>query len=429
MPTPLDFEFRLAWLNPFTLARATWLQGRRGWSRLWRAPGPNARFFMGTTFFWSVAMALTDPYKALYLSKLGLSNLAIGGFFALDMGLRVFGVVAGGLVAQRWGHKRTLLVFDFISWVIPCAVLALATEPWHVYLATCLTATNALVAGSVVQLLVEDTPQDKRTPLFALFSLTFVLPMLLLPGVAGMAVQRWGVEPVMRALFGLSTVLTLWGVLWRRLRLKESVAVTPDADLGALLDDMLKAARHLLAQPGLWQVLGSFLLLNALANLNKAYYALYVTGPLGLKEGAVGWLSMAGAVAFVAGSLGWVPRLRHGQSQRLFFVASCANVLPILGLAFTHDLRVILGLAVLGGGVASVHGALMSERLASLLPAGREGLAQSLLSSLMQVAVALSLFLAGVLFETRFTAFPVLLGGLALLQAGLAWSLWKKVTG
>ena len=30
-------------------------------------------------------------------------DLAIGGFFALDMGLRVFGVLLGGIFAQRWG--------------------------------------------------------------------------------------------------------------------------------------------------------------------------------------------------------------------------------------------------------------------------------------------------------------------------------------
>mgnify|MGYP001597385767 CR=1 FL=1 len=108
----LDFPESLAYLNPWTLTRYGWLVGRRGWERLWRAPGPNSRFFIGTTFIWSVAMALTDPYKALYLSELGLSNLAIGGFYALDMGLRVGGVILGGLVAQRWGHKFTLLLFD-----------------------------------------------------------------------------------------------------------------------------------------------------------------------------------------------------------------------------------------------------------------------------------------------------------------------------
>jgi predicted MFS family arabinose efflux permease len=230
----------------------------------------------------------------------------------------------------------------------------------------------------------------------------------------------------MRGFFAMSAALTLWGVLWRRVRLKESTAVTPNADLGELLQDMVQVAKHLWAQPGLKEVLGSFLLVNALANLNKAYYALYVTGPLRLSEGAVGWLSTAGALAFVVGSLGWVPRLKPGEGARLFFGASLLSVLPILALAFTHDLRVILLLALLGGGVASVHGALMSERVAGLLPAGREGLGQSLLSSLMQVAVALSLFLGGALFETRFSSFPFVLGALALGQAALAWALWKK---
>ena len=228
-----SFEF-LTFLNPWTLTRYGWLTGRRGWERLWRAPGPNSRFFIGTTFLWSVSMALTDPYKALYLSKLGLSNLAIGGFFALDMGLRVVGVLLGGLFAQRWGHKFTLLLFDALSWGVASLVLALATEPWHIYLATCLTATNALVTGSVVQLLVEDTPQEKRAPMFALFSLTFALPTLILPMMTGVMVEKWGIEPVMRGLFAFTSVMTLGGCWWRSRRMTESKAVSPHASIGDL---------------------------------------------------------------------------------------------------------------------------------------------------------------------------------------------------
>ena len=113
----------LAALNPLVWGRFAWIQGKRGWDGLWAAPGPNSRFFIATTFTCSMAMALTDPFKSLYLSQLGLSKLAIGGFFALDMSLRIGGVLLGGFVAQRWGHLRTLLVFDTISWTIACAAM------------------------------------------------------------------------------------------------------------------------------------------------------------------------------------------------------------------------------------------------------------------------------------------------------------------
>ena len=417
----LETEFRLAWLNPLFLARTSWLQGRRGWSRLWRAPGPNARFFIGTTFLWSVAMAVTNPYKALFLSKLGLSNLAIGGFYALDMGLRIGGVLLGGLVAQRFGHKRTLLVFDFVSWVIPSVTLALATEPWQLYLATCLTSTNALVAGSVVQLLVDDTPSDRRASLFGLFSLTFVIPLILLPSFVGWGVEHWGLVPAMRAMFALTAGLTLTGILWRRVRLKESTAVNPGADLGELLGEALAAARHLAAQPSLVPVLGSYLLANAWTNLNSAYYGLYITRELGLGEAWVGILSTLGALSFVIASLGWVPRLRHRLEDRLFFWSSLL-LAPAMGcLAFARGAAQVAALSLASGFISAIQGALLSERVASLLPPEREGLGQSLIASLMQASVALSLALGGALFEMRFGAFPYIVGAMALAQAALAW--------
>lgn len=420
---PLDL---LGYVNPWTYSRLAWIAGRRGWSRLWRSPGPNSSFLIATSFTWSIAMALTDPFKALYLSKLGLSHLAIGGFFALDMGLRVGGVVLGGLFAQRWGHKFTLLLFDFISWSIACAVLALATEPWHVYAATCLMATNSMVSGSVMQLLVEDTPPERRTPMFALFSLVFVIPGLLLPALSGWMIERWGVLPVMRVLFGavaLGTAATTW---WRRQRLAESRSLTPKADLGELMQDGLRTVEHMLRHPGFWQVLGIFLLSNCLINLNKAWQALYITEALGLGESWIGQMATAGSLAFVAVSLTWVPRLKSRGNGATFFWSSLLGAVPAVGLAWAQHPAVLLALGALGGLLGGIAGPLLSAQLASVFPPQREGLAQALLSSAMQLAVALSLLLGGALFETRFNAYPWVAGAMAVAMGALAWSLHRK---
>lgn len=427
MPRPRSNALDLlAYFNPWTFSRLAWITGRRGWAQLWRAPGPNSRFFIATTFVWSGAMALTEPYKALYLSKLGLSHLAIGGFFALDMGLRIGGVLLGGLLAQRWGHKATLLAFDTVAWVLSMAVLALATEPWHVYLATCLFATNALVAGSVVQLLVEDTPADRRTAMFALFNLSFVLPSLLLPALSGWMVERWGVVPVMRALFGLTALATGLTTWWRLRRLSESRALTPQADLGGLLADGLLTARRLLAQPLFWPVLGLFLLSNAIMNLNRAWQGLYITGPLGHGDAWIGHQAAAGALCFVGVSLVWGPRLQAGRHGAALFWACLLGSLPGLGLLWAWHPATVLGLGALGGLLGALQGPLLAGHLSALFPPGREGLAHALLSSAMQAAVALSLALGGALYETRFGAYPWTAGAMGLGMAALAWGLWRR---
>ena len=418
-------EFSLMRLYPLSLGRLAWLQARRGWGKLWRAPGVNARFLIATAFFWSGAMALTEPYKALYLSRLGLSNLAIGGFFALDMGLRVVGVVLGGFFAQRYGHKTTLLLFDFLSWTIPSLALALATEPWHVYVATCLTASNAFLSGSVMQLLVEGTPEDNRTSLFALFTLTFVIPGIFLPAAAGWAVETWGVVPAMRVFFGVSVASTLAGGLWRMARLTESKAIKPKADLGELMDDALRAAKHLVKQVQFGPVLACFLLANLLMNLGRVYQGLFLTKGLGLSDGLVGWTATTGSAAFCVASLFFVPKLKAGSEGRTFFHASWVIALPALALAFTRDWRLVLLTTVVGGAVAAVHGAILSERLANLFPRGAEGLAHALLSSVMQAAVALGLMLSGALFETRLSSFPYVTTLVPLAMAAFAWRLSK----
>jgi MFS family permease len=418
----------LAALNPLAWGRLAWATGKQGWDGLWAAPGPNSRFFIATTFTCSMAMALTDPFKALYLSKLGLSHLAIGGFFALDMSLRIIGVLLGGLVAQRWGHLRTLIIFDTISWTIACAVLAFATEPWHVYLATCLTATNALVSAPVVQLLVEDTPDHKRTPMFALFNLAFVLPALVLPAFSGWMVDRWGIEPVMRGLFGLTSVATLVTTWLRGKYMEESKAHTPSADLGALIEDGVKTAKHLLAQPGFFAILGIFLLSNITINLTKAWQSLYIVENLKLGEVSIGQMASMGSLAFVVVSLLWVPRLDTARSGATFFWSSLIGALPAFGLAWAHKPAVLLTLGAWGGFCGGLYGPLLSGHVARIFPKGREGLGQALLACAMQAAVALSLVLGGALFETRFQAYPYVMGGIAVVIGWLAWLLWRQET-
>jgi hypothetical protein len=182
-----------------------------------------------------------------------------------------------------------------------------------------------------------------------------------------------------------------------------------------------EVAQALLRLPILAPVLGSWVVLNMLANLNKAYYALYVTQHWGLPDGWVGLLTTASALAFVAASLAWVPRLRPGREGAQFAWLSAANALPALALFLGWGPWWVLGLAVAGGLLSAPLNALMSEQLARLLPPGKEGLAQSLLSCAMQAAVALSLALAGALFESRFNAYPAVMGGLALAQGWMAW--------
>ena len=89
-----------AWLDPLAFARGAWLRSRQGLGRALDAPGPNARFFILSCVLWTIPLALTNAYKTQYLSALGLSKLAIGGFFAIDMGARVLGVLLGAGLAS-----------------------------------------------------------------------------------------------------------------------------------------------------------------------------------------------------------------------------------------------------------------------------------------------------------------------------------------
>ena len=415
-----DLGSLAAYLDPLDLARYVYIRSRRGWSQFQRAPGPNARFFITTSFLWTIPLALTNPYKPLYLSHLGLSRLAIGGFYALEMGSRVLGVLLGAGLATRFGHKKVLIWGDVLSWIVPTAILALATEPWHAFVATVLYATNSLVNAPVQQLMLEDTPESRRSNTFGLMNLVGNLPAVLLPAAVGLAVAHWSLMPVLRLLFGFQLLCMLGGILWRAGSLKESSATRSSAGIEELLQGYVRAARHLLGHPAAKAVLPAFILANIMGNLWQGYFGLYAVQGLGLPEEVVGQATQVRSILFVGGSLLLVPPMaRLEPSRSLVWLSALTGLAPAL-LLLHPGRSALLWLNALGGLAAAPFSAIFSVRLSSLLPKGMEGLAHSLCTALMLACLALGFTLTGALFETRFNLFPWICLAAVALQTLLA---------
>ncbi len=401
--------------------RLAWVHGRRGLGQLWRAPSPNARYFIYSSVLWSAPISLTSIYKPLYLAGLGLSNLAIGGANALEMSLRVVGVLLGAGLATRFGHKSVLIVWDIISWVIPTLILAFATEPWHAYLAAFFFATNSLVQASVQQLMLEDTPVANRANTFALLNLVGILPAAILPFMLGGVVTRWELVPAMRVLFGIQALCMGCGILWRQRSLRESSAARSQGGWDEILDGYVAAARHLLHQAGFLKILGAFVLANVVANLWQTYFGLYVVQSLGQPKSMISYITQARSIMFLLGSLYLVPRMSRLESGKGFALASILTAAGPLLLVFARGPLSLTVLSALGGLFAAAHAALLNARIADFLPRGSEGLAFSLCTAVMLIGVALGFSLTGALFDSHFSAFPWICLGATVIQAGLVW--------
>src|SRR5580700_795992 len=65
---------------------------------------------------WVIPQAMITAYRSLYLVSLGLSNTEVGfyNFIFIPFGIGCLWV--SGYLTDTWGRKKTLFLFDAISW-------------------------------------------------------------------------------------------------------------------------------------------------------------------------------------------------------------------------------------------------------------------------------------------------------------------------
>jgi MFS family permease len=413
-----------AYLHP----KKMWLHQRINLRRLWAAPTPETRYLIMSGVFWTFPLAFTEPYKSLFYSRLGLSNAAIGGILGLDNGLRVLGLLIGGWATERFGPKKTLITFDFLSWSVPSAMLAFATQPWHLVLAACFFSSNSLATVAYQILFTHRIPEGRLARTYALANVLNVLPNTLLPSVAAYLVSTQPFMPAMRMLFALQAVLMLIGILLRVPTLKD-IAVQPAADARLpMLEQarfLLGRVRQMLRAPRIKTIGWLFVITNTANAVFNSYIGIYLVRELKLPDHGPGLWSQVGSVFFVLGSFWLVPALKERQLRGALFLGFLLSGLAMAGLLLKPDLTGALALtAVMGAGSAVVLAVLQAFFAARLPETGRAwGFAMAFV--VQQALMGLAYPLAGSLFTAAFFLLPWVLLAVNMIQVGFAFRLWN----
>jgi MFS family permease len=144
---------------------------------------------------------MAERFVPLYLMVMGGGAMAVSLFNGLNNLLGAVYSLPGGLLAQRLGTKRSLLVFNLMA---ICGYLIVVLVPaWQAVIvggvfflawsAISLPATMDLVAGVL--------PRSKRTMGVSMHSLIRRIPMALGPLVGGAFINVWGRQTGVRTAF------------------------------------------------------------------------------------------------------------------------------------------------------------------------------------------------------------------------------------
>lgn len=181
----------------------------------------NARVCTSLFPLWAIPFTFYMFYLSLYLKEAGLSDVQIGNIMvASNITALVSSFVASPLV-DRLGRKRSTLLFDLLSSVLPVLLFLLWPRYEVALVAMAFTGLNRIMSVGYYLLMIEDASEQNSVVSMNLFNLILLAAGLLAP-FAGMLVLRWGVVRAEQFLLTFAAISMTSQTLIRHILLKET---------------------------------------------------------------------------------------------------------------------------------------------------------------------------------------------------------------
>lgn len=182
-------------------ARTSW-RGRLGLQ-------PGVAALAAALFVFGVGQELWWRYLPAYLRALGASALVLGAFGTLTDFLDAAYAYPGGVLSDRLGSRRALLVFGGVT-ALGCGVYLAWASTAGVFLGLLLVmAWKSLGLPATFALIGEELAGGRRTVAFTIQAVLKRLPIVFAPPLGGLLIERLGILRGMRAGFAVSVVLSV----------------------------------------------------------------------------------------------------------------------------------------------------------------------------------------------------------------------------
>jgi MFS family permease len=255
---------------------------------------PGVAALAASLFVFGAGQELWWRYLPAYLRGLGASALALGAFGTLTDFLDAAYAYPGGVLSDRLGSRRALLVFGVLTTLGFVVYLAWMSVP-AVFLGLFLVmAWKSLGLPATFALIGEELAGGRRTVAFTIQAVLKRLPIVLAPPIGGILIESLGFARGMRAGFAASVVLSVVMMAGLRLGFRRG------ASMPALAPNPIPAGRTRL-HPVLRRLLVSDCLIRLCEGLPDVFLVIWALEIVRISPAEFGWLiSIQMATAIVS---------------------------------------------------------------------------------------------------------------------------------
>jgi len=182
----------------------------------------NPRACVYTEPLWGLSMNLCLPYVSVYMLALGLNDTRIGFIATIYMLSQAVFAFFSGPITDKMGRRKATVVFDLLSWCIPCLIWWRAQNFWFFLTAALLNGAMKVPTNSWDCLLIEDAEKKEITNIYSLVIICGQFSAFFAP-IASVLVSRLTLVPAIRILYVNAFIIMAIKTLILYLASKETV--------------------------------------------------------------------------------------------------------------------------------------------------------------------------------------------------------------
>jgi len=176
----------------------------------------NPRILVFIEPLWGIPYNLVAPFATVYMYSLGVRDVEIGLILSIAMVVQVAFSFLGGIIADKYGRKRTTMLGDFFGWVVPCLIWAVSQNFWFFLIAVLFNSFEQINQTAWYCLLIEDAEKDKTVSIYTWIMIAGLLAVFVAP-ISGVLVQSFSLVPVVRTIYaGFSILMVIKCVITYR---------------------------------------------------------------------------------------------------------------------------------------------------------------------------------------------------------------------
>jgi len=249
----------------------------------------NPRLCIITEPLWIIPFNLYSPFVSVYMAALFLTDRQIGMVASIFMFFRALAALFSGAITDKLGRKLTTLIFDVLSWSVPCFLWAFSQNFWWFVIAASFNGLMQITDNSWTCLLVEDIKKGTMVKVYSLLHMIGQLAVVFAP-LAALLINRLTIVPAMRILYFTSFVsMTIkFIILYRycdetevgKTRMKE----TKGMSLWKVMSGYGEIFRKIFSSRAMILALLLTTIFNIIWLITGSFFGLYVTGTLLISE-------------------------------------------------------------------------------------------------------------------------------------------------